>query len=306
MTFDFIGCCRGIMQHAHRECSHVLSSRICTSSSLLTSLSHHQQQLHNNRQQEQTLVICNHNLLGFHGNRLDTYLSPCGQCSIDGSVVPQRTHTTFAHPEWNSNTISQNGPSDQTLLRNISRSNLSTYRPLLSYGPLDTNWVVIRGFHMSSSSSEEAKSKVQETVKALKQEQKGKEAQKAAEAEALTASAPVAEPSPAATAPVQPPISPATKPAPKPEVTVAKKDAAPAAAPAPPVPATAPVTAVVVKKPLGQRIIAELKHYYHGFRLLFIDIRVCIRLLWRVMNGKGLTRRERRQVRHGNLHIFME
>ena len=53
---------------------------------------------------------------------------------------------------------------------------------------------------------------------------------------------------------------------------------------------------VVVKKSLWQRFVAEMKHYYHGFRLLFIDIRIAARLLWAVLNGKSLTRREHRQV----------
>ena len=53
------------------------------------------------------------------------------------------------------------------------------------------------------------------------------------------------------------------------------------------------------KLPLKQRIIHEVKHYYNGFRLLFIDIKVATRHLWRLLNGKSLTRRERRQVGAG-------
>ena len=53
------------------------------------------------------------------------------------------------------------------------------------------------------------------------------------------------------------------------------------------------------KLPLKQRIIHEVKHYYNGFRLLFIDIKVATRHLWRLLNGKSLTRRERRQVSAG-------
>ena len=61
-----------------------------------------------------------------------------------------------------------------------------------------------------------------------------------------------------------------------------------------------PAAPAVAKKSLWQRFVAELKHYYHGFRLLFIDMRICTRLLWNVLHGKSLTRRERRQVRvHG-------
>lgn len=54
--------------------------------------------------------------------------------------------------------------------------------------------------------------------------------------------------------------------------------------------------APAVKLTIWGRVVAELKHYYHGFRLLFIDMKICTRLLWGVLNGKSLTRRERRQV----------
>lgn len=50
------------------------------------------------------------------------------------------------------------------------------------------------------------------------------------------------------------------------------------------------------KKSLWARFKAELVHYYHGFRLLFIDIRVAVRLIWQVLNGRSLIRRERQQV----------
>jgi len=50
------------------------------------------------------------------------------------------------------------------------------------------------------------------------------------------------------------------------------------------------------KKSLWVRFKAEMVHYYHGFRLLFIDIRVAVRLIWHVLNGRTLMRRERKQV----------
>ena len=50
------------------------------------------------------------------------------------------------------------------------------------------------------------------------------------------------------------------------------------------------------KKSLWVRFKAEMVHYYHGFRLLFIDIRVAVRLIWQVLNGRSLVRRERKQV----------
>lgn len=48
----------------------------------------------------------------------------------------------------------------------------------------------------------------------------------------------------------------------------------------------------VVKKTIKQKIVDEILHYYHGFRLLFIDIKVSTILVWRILNGKTLTRRE--------------
>lgn len=63
--------------------------------------------------------------------------------------------------------------------------------------------------------------------------------------------------------------------------------------------ATAPV-----KKTLKQRIWAEVLHYYHGFRLLFIDINVSRKLLWRVLNGNTLTRREHKLLVRTTSDLF--
>nr|XP_036847775.1 mitochondrial proton/calcium exchanger protein isoform X2 [Manis javanica] len=60
-------------------------------------------------------------------------------------------------------------------------------------------------------------------------------------------------------------------------------------------PVYSPRTEVAVKKSLGQRVLDELRHYYHGFRLLWIDTKIAARMLWQVLNGHSLTRRERRQ-----------
>ena len=62
-------------------------------------------------------------------------------------------------------------------------------------------------------------------------------------------------------------------------------------------PVYSPPVEVAVKKSLGQRVLDELKHYYHGFRLLWIDTKIAARMLWRILHGHTLTRRERRQVR---------
>lgn len=64
-----------------------------------------------------------------------------------------------------------------------------------------------------------------------------------------------------------------------------------------------PPAEVTVKKSLGQKILDELKHYYHGFRLLWIDTKIAARMLWRILNGHTLSRRERRQVRELSLEV---
>ncbi|NWY54288.1 LETM1 protein, partial [Chionis minor] len=60
-------------------------------------------------------------------------------------------------------------------------------------------------------------------------------------------------------------------------------------------PVYSPTEVEVVKKSLGQKIVDELKHYYHGFRLLWIDTKIAARMLWRILHGNTLSRRERRQ-----------
>jgi len=62
-----------------------------------------------------------------------------------------------------------------------------------------------------------------------------------------------------------------------------------------------PSVAVATEKPplltrIKKKVVDEALHYYHGFRLLFIDINVSRKLVWRVLNGKSLTRREHRLV----------
>ncbi|CAD5230131.1 unnamed protein product [Bursaphelenchus okinawaensis] len=54
--------------------------------------------------------------------------------------------------------------------------------------------------------------------------------------------------------------------------------------------------ALVQKLPLKTRIIHELKHYYHGFRLLVLETRLSSKYLFRLARGETLTRRERQQM----------
>lgn len=50
------------------------------------------------------------------------------------------------------------------------------------------------------------------------------------------------------------------------------------------------------KRSIGKRIWDEIVHYYHGFRLLFIDVKISYRLIMKVLNGEDLTRREHKQL----------
>lgn len=58
--------------------------------------------------------------------------------------------------------------------------------------------------------------------------------------------------------------------------------------------ATTTTKAVVPKKTILQKVWHEVVHYYHGFRLLFINMNVARKLLGKVLNGRALTRREYR------------
>uniref|UniRef100_A0A673BEZ1 Mitochondrial proton/calcium exchanger protein n=1 Tax=Sphaeramia orbicularis TaxID=375764 RepID=A0A673BEZ1_9TELE len=59
-----------------------------------------------------------------------------------------------------------------------------------------------------------------------------------------------------------------------------------------------------VRRTLRQRVLDEIKHYYHGFRLLWIDTTIAGRMLWTVLNGHPLSRRERRQFLRTCADVF--
>lgn len=124
----------------------------------------------------------------------------------------------------------------------------------------------MRSFHSSAMLFDD-KSKLEKTVDLLKDKVEGDKAKLSTMAAAATT----------------------------PSVTAATSTSAAAAATT--IPATPPADQVVAKrKSLWQRIVHELKHYYNGFKLLFIETKIAFRLLRQVLNGHTLTRRERRQV----------
>ncbi|XP_068436877.1 mitochondrial proton/calcium exchanger protein isoform X3 [Clinocottus analis] len=62
--------------------------------------------------------------------------------------------------------------------------------------------------------------------------------------------------------------------------------------------------AVTVRRSVRQWVVDEVKHYYHGFRLLWIDTTIAGRMLWTVLNGHPLSRRERRQFLRTCADVF--
>lgn len=122
----------------------------------------------------------------------------------------------------------------------------------------------MRHLSVSPFRFEQASSKVEETVKKIQEEQKEQESAKSAiEATAIaTAAAGTIQTKAATTTPV--PTNTATD------------------------------VKTVDKRTLRQKIWHEVLHYYHGFRLLFIDISVACKLLGKVLRGNTLTRREYR------------
>lgn len=51
---------------------------------------------------------------------------------------------------------------------------------------------------------------------------------------------------------------------------------------------------LVQKRSLWEKVKGEILHYYHGFRLLGLDMKVSAKLIWRILQGKELSRRESR------------
>lgn len=55
------------------------------------------------------------------------------------------------------------------------------------------------------------------------------------------------------------------------------------------------------KKTMWQKVKAEAVHYWHGTKLLGLEVRISSRLTWKMLQGTKLSRRENRQVI--SLHI---
>ena len=58
------------------------------------------------------------------------------------------------------------------------------------------------------------------------------------------------------------------------------------------------------KKSLWIRFKDEVRHYYSGFKLLCLDVNVSSKIMWKIVRGKPLTRRESRQLVRTTSVIF--
>ncbi|XP_034143505.1 LETM1 domain-containing protein LETM2, mitochondrial-like isoform X2 [Esox lucius] len=89
------------------------------------------------------------------------------------------------------------------------------------------------------------------------------------------------------------------------KATPAEAPSSPAAAAPQPVPTPSNATdGVVAQKSIKQRVLDELRHYYHGFRLLGIDTKIAGRTVWQLLHGQQLTRRERRRLMRTCADLF--
>lgn len=129
----------------------------------------------------------------------------------------------------------------------------TTIAPAL-YSP----YVQIRSFHITPGwRGQEPSSKVEETIKNIKEEKEEKQkVDKQVAAEAVTKEL--------------------AQPAKKPVESLPRR--------------------------IYDKVKAELIHYYHGFRLLWLDMKVSARLIRRIMQGNELNRREHRLV--SCTHLF--
>nr|XP_016929765.1 mitochondrial proton/calcium exchanger protein [Drosophila suzukii]XP_016929766.1 mitochondrial proton/calcium exchanger protein [Drosophila suzukii]XP_036669079.1 mitochondrial proton/calcium exchanger protein [Drosophila suzukii] len=168
------------------------------------------------------------------------------------------------------------------------------FQPHASYG-YHYSGHGFRHLHASRSMWETSSSKIDVTVKKLKNQQKEKVEEIMKEVANGQAAAAAAGGSSAATASAS---------SEKGQNASATTGSTTATASTTSLAQTADKTVAKPKKSLGTRIWDEVVHYYHGFRLLSIDVAICSKLLWRVLNGKTLTRRENKQLQRTTSDLF--
>ncbi|SPP73356.1 mitochondrial proton/calcium exchanger protein [Drosophila guanche] len=222
----------------------------------------------------------NYHLQGFYTRYLKT--SSCACCTADYTNVA--TGGECEHTRRRSTSASS------ASLRTLAHpGKLFQHESVFRYGYNYTGHG-FRHLHASRSLLESSTSKIDVTVKKLKNQQKEKVEEIMKEVANGQASTKTAAAAATASAGVH--VNENAKPTDAAGSTETSLTQAPDKSVAKP------------KKSLGVRIWEELVHYYHGFRLLFIDVAICSKLLWRVLNGKSLTRRENKQLQRTTSDLF--
>lgn len=139
--------------------------------------------------------------------------------------------------------------------------------------PLSSSFNSSRNFHLSAvyfgDGPNKPSSKIEETVQALKEKAKEKETKEKEAKVKETLQSTVSS----TAAPAVPPLDASKAEADKKDVVKASRF-----------------------QMIRRKVVDEIVHYYHGFRLLFIDINVSRKLVWRLLNGHTLRRREKKLV----------
>ncbi|XP_026842854.1 mitochondrial proton/calcium exchanger protein [Drosophila persimilis] len=227
----------------------------------------------------------NYHLQNFYTRYLRT--SCCACCTTDHTNAA--TGRECEHTQRRSTPTSAPSDTGGPLRKLVHSRNVFQHQSVFKYGFYHSGHG-FRHLHSSRSLLESSTSKIDVTVKKLKNQQKEKVDEIMKEVANGQASAKTA--AAAATATAGADIS----------QNATTADAAGSSSTS--LTQAADKSVAKPKKSLGVRIWEELVHYYHGFRLLFIDVAICSKLLWRVLNGKSLSRRENKQLQRTTSDLF--
>ncbi|XP_018018231.1 mitochondrial proton/calcium exchanger protein isoform X2 [Hyalella azteca] len=235
----------------------------------------------------QSHLYSNHNLTGINNNSLN--LVRTSRPGMLGVARPIGFLWDTYSPSHSSLAISAQGPASP--YQDLSNSNeltvsISNFNPEIYFtydSDLRNGLISKRFFHTTTCflDSKPPSSQVEVTVNALKEKAESLNQEKIAASASKDASqAPIVT-----TAAAMQNEVPTASPTRSETINLA------IAKSAPPLPSV-----VAEKKSLWTRIKAEAVHYYHGFRLLFIDTKIALKYCYRILNGEKLSRREHRQL----------
>ncbi|XP_033253402.1 mitochondrial proton/calcium exchanger protein-like [Drosophila miranda] len=227
----------------------------------------------------------NYHLQNFYTRYLKT--SCCSCCTDD--YPNGATGKECEHTQRRSTPTSSPSDTGSPLRKFVHSRNLFQHQSVFKYGYYYSGHG-FRHLHSSRSLLESSTSKIDVTVKKLKNQQKEKVDEIMKEVANGQASAKTA--------------AAAATPTAGADISQNAMTADGAGSSATSLTQAADSSVAKPKKSLGVRIWEEIVHYYHGFRLLFIDVAICSKLLWRVLNGKSLTRRENKQLQRTTSDLF--